>query len=61
MIPVIKMEFAPVKGGQIHRPCDVPVTTQRITIQTPYGVYGALVRCVGARQEELAIESIHKQ
>jgi len=58
MVPTIKMAFAPVKGGRIFRAFDVPVTTQRITIETLYGAYCALVRCVGARQEEFCIESI---
>src|SRR3989344_1922351 len=37
MVPTIKMAFAPVKGGRIFRAFDVPVTTQRITIQSLYG------------------------
>ncbi len=61
MIPVIQMKFAPVKGGRIVRPFDIPVTTQRVTIETPYGVYSALVCCIGARQEELAVDDIYKK
>lgn len=60
MVPEIKMSFSPVKGGFISRECGVPVTTQRIVIKTPYGVYDALVRCVGARDEQFYVESIRK-
>jgi len=58
-IPVIKMNFAPVQGGRLPLPPRVPITTQRVTIETPYGFYAALVRV--DRGMELLVESIRKE
>ena len=60
MVPVIKMDFAPVKGGFIRRTWDIPVTTQRVVIETPYGDYDALVGVLVAR-EVLQIDDIRRR
>lgn len=60
MVPEIEMSFSPVRGGYIPRECGVSSTTQRIIVKTPYGIYDALVRCVGTREELFYVDSIRK-
>lgn len=58
-VPVIQREFAPVKDGRIMRPHHVPVHTQKLFIETPFGSYVALVRII-TTTDEIFIDSIRK-
>lgn len=56
-IPVVRMDFSPVKGGCFELRPSIPMTAQRLTIETPFGTYDALVRVSGMT---VYVESIRK-
>lgn len=57
-VPIVTREYSPVVGGTISLQ-NLPSSTQRVTIETPYGVYDALVRWMNVFND-FRVESIRK-